>query len=250
MNTSHFTNLPYSSYCFILFTPSCHKKQTEGNTNFDMGKLSSFLGPWSPGPHTPLSFKTFGKTPSSHHSSTKAWLELVVGCLDGLPMAGWRLEGIQSPFLPFRVLSNLPYCVQSGLSTLSCSKTCPVRLPWGPGAGLPFQNSQLVRDAHKELTDIELLSCDGWAWAAAMVLTLRFWMIPTHLDSGWVRHSGLAQPWVQTGLLHTQLPIVLPPWCCLWFPASKMAIVFSPVHPLASGTQGSTLTPPQALHHM
>ena len=126
-----------------------------------MGKLSSFLGPWSPGPHTPLSFKTFGKTPSPHHSSTKAWLELVVGCLDGLPMAGWRLEGIQSPFLPFRVLSNLPYCVQSGLSTLSCSKTCPVRLPWGPGAGLPFQKSQLVRDAHKELTDIELLSWDG-----------------------------------------------------------------------------------------
>lgn len=80
---------------------------------------------------------TFGKTPSPHHSSTTAWLELVVGCLGGLPMAGWRLEGIQSPFLPFRVLSNLPR-VQSGLSTLSCSQTCPVRLPWGPGSWAAF----------------------------------------------------------------------------------------------------------------
>lgn len=55
-----------------------------------------------------------------------------MGCLDGLPMARWRLEGIQSLFLPFRVLSNLPCCVQSGLSTqLLQNLSCEVALgPW------------------------------------------------------------------------------------------------------------------------
>ena len=155
--------------------PLCHKSKQKVIPTLDTGKPRSFLGPWAPGPPLFCPFMMFGKTPSPHHSSTTAWLELVVGCLGGLPMAGWRLEGIQSPFLPCRVLSNLP-CVQSGLSTLSCSQTCPVRLPWGRGAGLPFQKTQQVRDAHKELTDIELFSWDGWDWAAGMVPGLRFWV--------------------------------------------------------------------------
>ena len=64
----------------------------------------------------------------------------------------------------------------------------------------------------------------------------------------WVRHSGLGHPWAWTGLLHIQSPIILPPWCCLWFPASKMAIIFSPVHLWLVALRASGLSPLHRLY--